>query len=52
MDTQLRDIAWIDGRYVLFTDDNTNQEKALVAQAMINAFRNAYAQVLNGEVVQ
>ncbi len=52
MNTQLRDIAWIDGRYVLFTDDNTNQEKALIAQAMINAFRNAYAQVLNGEVAQ
>jgi len=52
MDTQLRDLAWIDGRYVLFTDHNTNQEKALIAQAMINAFRNAYAQVLNGEVTQ
>lgn len=52
MNTQIRDLGWINGRYVLFTDDNTNQEKALIAQAMINAFRNAYAQVLNGEVAQ
>lgn len=50
--TNLRDLAWIDGRLVLFTDDNTNREKALIAQAMINAFRNAHAQVLTGEVSQ
>jgi hypothetical protein len=48
----MRDLAWIDGRMVLFTDDNTNQEKALIAQAMINAFQAAYAQVLNGEAGQ
>lgn len=62
--TNMRDTVWIDrnnaaqfgkaikgsGQFVLFTDDNTNQEKALIAQAMIEAFRNAYTQVLTGEV--
>ena len=53
MNTQLRDLmVQPKGRMILITDDQTNQEKALIAQAMINAFRNAYAQVLNGEVTQ
>jgi len=53
MITQMRDLmVQPKGRMILITDDQTNQEKAMVAQAMINAFRNAYAQVLNGEAGQ
>ncbi len=51
MDTQLRDLGWINGRMVLFTDDNTNQEKAVIAKAMVSTFQEAYALALTGRTV-
>lgn len=50
--TNLRDLAWIDGRLVLFTDDNTNREKAMVVEALYAAFHNAYGQIIRGETGQ
>ena len=46
--TTLFDVMFVEGRPVLATSDETNIQKAIVADAMVATFREAYALALQG----